>query len=334
MAAVRRAKGPKKQTGKGAKRSKGKGTAKGAKRVPSKKKIPVKVQSRAKKKTGGKAASQDSLIQKLRKALSSKEEIIRESEKTLKETVNKVGAEVSAFKEKMNQSILKMKSKTDAEIKKLKEDLNAKNQALKNKEAELAECRKAASDLEDKLKAGGRESAGMTVGRERPGLVTFKGNPLTLLGEDLKVGDRAPDFQVLSNDMQPVTLQSFQGKIKVLSAVPSLDTPVCNMETRRFNQEAGKLPDKVAILTVSMDLPFAQSRWCAAAGVEKVKTFSDYRDRSFGLAYGVLTRELKLLARTVFIVDEEDLIRYIELVPEITREPDYDRILSARQALL
>jgi thiol peroxidase len=153
------------------------------------------------------------------------------------------------------------------------------------------------------------------------------------LGDEVKVGDKAPHFQVLDNSMQPVALESYQGKIKIITAVPSLDTPVCNMETRRFNQEADKLPQIVAILTISMDLPFAQARWCAAAGIEKVKTFSDYRDHSFGLAYGVLIKERMLLARAVFIIDDQDIVRYVELVPDIAQEPDYDRILNSARAL-
>ena len=170
--------------------------------------------------------------------------------------------------------------------------------------------------------------------QERKGLVTIHGNPLTLIGHPVKEGDKAPDFTLLDNDLKPVNLSAYKGKVCVISAVPSLDTPVCDMETRRFNEEAGKMPDNVVVLTVSMDLPFAQKRWCAAAGVDKVKTLSDYQSRSFGLAYGVLIKELQLLARTVFIVDDQDIVRYIERVPEITREPDYDRVLGAVKALL
>jgi thiol peroxidase len=157
---------------------------------------------------------------------------------------------------------------------------------------------------------------------------------MTLLGAEVKVGDKAPDFKAADNGMQPATLDSFRGKVKIISSVPSLDTPVCDMETRRFNQEAGKMPDNVVVLTVSMDLPFAQKRWCAAAGVEKVKTLSDFKDRSFGPAYGVLIKELQLLARAVFIVDDQDVVRYVEIVPEIAKEPDYDRVLSAVKALV
>jgi thioredoxin-dependent peroxiredoxin len=164
---------------------------------------------------------------------------------------------------------------------------------------------------------------------ERAGVITMKGNPLTLLGKELKVGDPAPDFEVLDNDLTPVRLSSFKGKVCVVSAVPSLDTPVCDMETRRFNEEAGNLGPDVRILTISMDLPFAQKRWCGAAGVDKVITLSDHRDASFGTTYGVLIKELRLLGRAVFVVDREGTIRYIQIVKEVTEEPDYDAVLKA-----
>jgi thiol peroxidase len=169
---------------------------------------------------------------------------------------------------------------------------------------------------------------------ERKGLITFQGNPLTLVGPELKAGDKAPDFRVVSNGLAPVTLADFKGKIKVLSAVPSLDTPVCDVETRRFNKEAAGLPDSVVVLTISMDLPFAQARWCGAAGIDRVTTLSDFQDRSFAAAYGVLIGELKLLARAIFVVDAADTIRYIQVVPEIATEPDYDAVLAAVKVLL
>jgi thiol peroxidase len=134
--------------------------------------------------------------------------------------------------------------------------------------------------------------------KERVGVITRRGNPLTLMGDELRVGDAAPEFVVLDNDLSPVTLSPFRGKVCIISSVPSLDTPVCDTETRRFNEEAGKLGDEVVILTVSMDLPFAQKRWCGLAGVDKVTTLSDYRDAAFGKAYGVLIKELRLLARS------------------------------------
>jgi thiol peroxidase len=164
---------------------------------------------------------------------------------------------------------------------------------------------------------------------ERPGAVTFQGNPLTLLGKEVKVGDKAPAFEVLDNGLAPAGLAKHQGKVLVISAVPSLDTPVCDLETRHFNDEAAKLGDDVVILTISMDLPFAQARWCGAAGVKHVTTLSDHRDASFGLAYGVLIKELRLLARAVFVVDRKGVIRYVELVKEMTHEPDYDSALKA-----
>jgi thiol peroxidase len=169
---------------------------------------------------------------------------------------------------------------------------------------------------------------------ERKGLVTFMGNPLTLVGTSLKVGQKAPDFNVLGNDLNPVSLSSYKGKVCILSSVPSLDTPVCDLETRRFNQEAATLGPDVAVLTLSMDLPFAQKRWCGAAGVDKVTTLSDHRDASFGSAYGTLIKELRLLARCVFVVDRDGVIRYIQLVKEIAQEPDYAAVLDAVKKLI
>jgi thiol peroxidase len=169
---------------------------------------------------------------------------------------------------------------------------------------------------------------------ERTGSITFQGNPLTLMGNEVKVGDKAPDFELLDNDLKPVNLSGFSGKVCVISSVPSLDTPVCDMETRRFNEEAGKLGDNVSILTVSMDLPFAQKRWCGAAGVEKVTTLSDHRDAKFGENYGVLIKELRLLARAIFVVDREGVIQYVQLVKEVTEEPDYDTVIAAAGKLV
>jgi thiol peroxidase len=169
---------------------------------------------------------------------------------------------------------------------------------------------------------------------ERFGAITFQGNPLTLLGNEVKVGGKAPDFELLDNGLSPVKLSSYLGKVVVVSSVPSLDTPVCDLETRRFNDEAGKLGDGVVVLTVSMDLPFAQKRWCGAAGVNHVKTLSDHREANFGLGYGVLIKELRLLARAVFVVDGGGTLRYAELVKEITHEPDYDAALNAVKGCL
>ncbi len=169
---------------------------------------------------------------------------------------------------------------------------------------------------------------------DKTGIITFKGNPMTLQGPELKVGDAAPDFAVVDNGLAGATLSSFAGKIKIISAVPSLDTPVCDTETRRFNQEAALLSGDVVVLTISLDLPFAQKRWCGAAGIDKVVTLSDYRERSFGLGYGVLIKELLLLTRAVFVVDAANIIRYIQIVPEVTGEPDYAAAIAAAQALL
>ena len=165
--------------------------------------------------------------------------------------------------------------------------------------------------------------------KERTGIITMKGNPLTLVGNEVKVGERAPEFEVLSNDLSPVKFSSFRGKVCILSSVPSLDTPVCDTETRRFNEEAGRLSSDVAVLTISMDLPFAQKRWCGAAGITRVQTLSDHRDASFGTSYGVLIKELRLLARAVFVVDRNGIVQHVQIVNEITQEPDYDAVLTA-----
>lgn len=169
--------------------------------------------------------------------------------------------------------------------------------------------------------------------KERPGIVTLKGNPFTLVGPELKVGDMAPDVTVVANDLSPVSLGSFKGKVCVISSVPSLDTPVCDTSTRRFNEEATGLGPDVVVLTISMDLPFAQSRWCGAAGVKNVQTLSDYKDASFGLNYGLLIKELRLLARAVLVMDKEGKIQYVELVKEIAQEPDYEAALVAIKKL-
>ena len=161
----------------------------------------------------------------------------------------------------------------------------------------------------------------------------MRGNPLTLVGAELRVGDKAPDFKLAGNDLKPVTLADTAGKVRIVSSVPSLDTPVCDMETRRFNEEAAKLPG-VEILTVSMDLPFAQKRWCGAAGVDHVRTLSDYQERSFGPAYGVLIKELQLEARAVFVLDKDNTLRHVEYVKEVAEHPNYDSILAATKKLL
>ena len=166
----------------------------------------------------------------------------------------------------------------------------------------------------------------------RRGGVTFKGNPLTLIGPKITVSSRAPDFHVIATDLSPVTLADSRGKRRLISVVPSLDTPVCDAQTRRFNQEAAALPN-VEILTISMDLPFAQKRWCGAAGIDRVKVLSDHRDASFGAAYGTLIQELRLLSRAIFVIDAGDIVRYVEYVPEVTSHPNYDAALAAVRSL-
>ncbi|MCC3356425.1 thiol peroxidase [Bacillus sp. REN16] len=161
--------------------------------------------------------------------------------------------------------------------------------------------------------------------------ITFKNNPVTLLGNEVKVGDKAPDFTVLANDLSPVTLADTKGSVRLISVVPSLDTGVCDAQTRRFNEEAAGLGN-VKILTVSVDLPFAQGRWCGANGIENVQTLSDHRDLSFGEAYGVAIQELRLLARAVFVVDSNDTVTYVEYVSEATNHPNYEAALEAAKA--
>jgi len=162
--------------------------------------------------------------------------------------------------------------------------------------------------------------------------ITFQGSPLHLDGALPAIGQKAPDFTLLANDLSPRGLKDFAGKALVIAAVPSLDTPVCDTEVRRFNKEVAALSDKLRILAVSCDLPFAQARWCGAAGISAVQSLSDHRDVSFGKNYGVLIKELRLLARAVFIIDAQGVLRYMQLVPEMTHEPDYDAALNAAKA--
>jgi thiol peroxidase len=169
---------------------------------------------------------------------------------------------------------------------------------------------------------------------ERTRSITWRGNPLPLLGKELHPGEPAPDFEVLDNNLQPVRLYNYRRKVCVISSIPSLDTPTCDLETRRFNDEAGKLSSDVVILTISMDLPFAQKRWCGAAGVDQVITLSDHRQADFGTAYGMLIKEVRLLARAVFVVDQSGIIRHIQLVKEVAEEPDYDAVIQAVKKLL
>jgi thiol peroxidase len=157
----------------------------------------------------------------------------------------------------------------------------------------------------------------------------MNGTTITLLGPEIHVGDNAPNFKLQDNKMNIKTLKDYENTIKLISVVPSLDTGVCDAQTRRFNKEASSFSEDVAVLTVSMDLPFAQKRWCGAAGIDRVITLSDHLSGSFGTAYGVLIEELRLLNRSVFIVDKENIIRYVQILQENTQHPDYESALAA-----
>ncbi|MGG0736636.1 thiol peroxidase [Niallia taxi] len=161
--------------------------------------------------------------------------------------------------------------------------------------------------------------------------ITFKNKPVTLLGNEVKVGDKAPEFHVLANDMSEITLDSSKGKVRLFSVIPSIDTGVCDAQTRRFNEEAAKL-ENVEVITVSADLPFAQRRWCASAGIDNVITVSDHKDLSFGKAFGVAMEELRLLARATFVVDSSDTVTYVEYVPEASSHPNYEAAIEAAKA--
>lgn len=172
------------------------------------------------------------------------------------------------------------------------------------------------------------------MAQERTGIATLKGNPITLVGTEVKVGDKAPDFTVNKNLMELATLADYAGKVKLISVVPSLDTGVCDAQTRRFNEEAAKLGDSVVVLTISVDLPFAQSRWCGAAGIDKVITLSDYKNHSFGKAYGVLIQEIHLLMRSIFVIDKDDNVQYVEYLSEMTEHPNYENAIEAVKKLV
>ncbi|WP_138495539.1 thiol peroxidase [Paenibacillus pinistramenti] len=172
------------------------------------------------------------------------------------------------------------------------------------------------------------------MAQERAQAATFKGNPITLVGPELKAGDKAPDFTLNKSLVEEVSLKDFDGKIKLISVVPSLDTGVCDAQTRRFNQEAHNLGDQVVVLTVSVDLPFAQARWCGAAGIDRVVTLSDYKHRAFGEAYGVLIKELQLDHRSIFVLDADNTIQYVEYLSEMGEHPDYDKAIAAVKSLL
>ena len=164
--------------------------------------------------------------------------------------------------------------------------------------------------------------------------VTFGGNPVTLLGKPIEKGDDAPDFKVLDNGLNPKKLSDYQGKIKILSVFPSVDTSVCSTQNKRFNQEAANLDDNMVILAISNDLPFALNRFCEAEGIDQVVTLSDHKDVEFGTKYGFLIEELRLLARGVVVIDQNNKVQYVEYVPEIGQEPDYESAISAAKKLV
>ena len=170
---------------------------------------------------------------------------------------------------------------------------------------------------------------------ERTGIITFKGNPMTLLGEEVKLEDKAKDFTVLANDMSPVKLSDYKGKVVVLSVFPSVDTGVCSIQATKFNEEIAKFSkDDVQLMTISADLPFALGRFCADKGIENAKTTSDHRELEFGNKYGFIIKELKLLTRGTVIVDREGNVKYVEYVPEVATEPDYGKALSVVKELI
>lgn len=169
---------------------------------------------------------------------------------------------------------------------------------------------------------------------KRTGVVTFAGNPIALLGKEVKVGDKAPAFTLLDNGLGEKTLADYAGKVKVISVVPSLDTGVCDAQTRWFNQNVSKLGDNVVVLTVSVDLPFAQKRWCGAAGIDQVETLSDHRNLSFGENYGFILEGLRLLSRGIVVIDKDDVVRYVEYVPEVTSAVNFDAAEAATKALV
>lgn len=169
---------------------------------------------------------------------------------------------------------------------------------------------------------------------ERKGIVTLKSRPVTLIGQTLEKGDRVPDFVALDKDLKEVALRDFQGKAKLISVAVSLDTPVCDRQLRKFNEEAAGLPEEVAVINITMDLPFAIGRFCSTAGIDRIKTLTDYRDASFGMGFGVLIKELRLLARAIFLVDRDNILRYSEIVPEVTGQVNFEKALAETRSLL
>ncbi len=167
---------------------------------------------------------------------------------------------------------------------------------------------------------------------ERPGATTMRGNPLTLLGPELKAGEKAPDFSAVDDGLKPVNLAATGKAVRIFSVVPSLDTPVCDAQTKRFNEEAAKLPG-VQIFTISMDLPFAQKRWCGNYGVDKIKMLSDHRSGSFGEQYGTLIKDMRIESRAIFVLDADDTIKHVEYVKEVADHPNYETALAAARSL-
>jgi thiol peroxidase len=167
---------------------------------------------------------------------------------------------------------------------------------------------------------------------ERPAAATFKGRPMTLVGPELRTGDKAPEFEAVDRTLQPVDLKQTSGAVRIFSVVPSLDTPVCDMQTKRFNEEASQLPN-VKMYTISMDLPFAQARWCSAFGVDNITMLSDHKSASFGENYGTLIKDWRIESRAIFVVDENDTIRHVEYVKEVADHPDYDAALKVAREL-
>lgn len=172
------------------------------------------------------------------------------------------------------------------------------------------------------------------MSQERANVAAFKGNPITLIGPEVKVGDQAPDFTINKSLVDSVSLKDFAGKVKLISVVPSIDTGVCDAQPRRFNEEAASLGDNVIVLTVSVDTPFAQSRWCGAAGVDKVVMLSDFKSHDFGQAYGVYIKEFGLDMRSIFVIDANDKVQYVEYLSEMTEHPNYEQAINAVKALV
>jgi thiol peroxidase len=167
---------------------------------------------------------------------------------------------------------------------------------------------------------------------EREGATTLRGKPLTVIGPEIKPGDKAPNFNAVDSSLQDVTLGSTGAAVRIFSVVPSLDTPVCDAQTKRFNEEAAKLPG-VEIYTFSMDLPFAQKRWCGAFGIDKVKMVSDHREGSFGAAYGTLIKDLRIHSRAIFVIDKDNTVRHVEYVKEVADHPNYETALASAKSL-